>query len=174
MKIWNFNRTAWKVYFRHIFVMQSKCRLLWIAGDGKNFVSNCSISKVLHIQILPHLGPRGKKPIETEGESHSTGTSRQVQVLRKHGKCIYRGNDVRRSCPFSLLLLSSKCRLAISSGRSSFTDSGGYLNVGGCFRCCPSSQLRFLRTIALLAVKYRELSLVLCVVEAGTEGIERK
>jgi len=34
----------------------------------KNFVSNCSISKVLHIQILPHLGP-WNKPIETQRES---------------------------------------------------------------------------------------------------------
>jgi len=86
----------------------------------------------------------------TEGESHSTGTSRQVQVLRKHGKCIYRGNDRTTSLARSLCFSSRRSvdSRSSSSGRSSFTDSGGYLNVGGCFRCCPSSQLRFLRSIA--------------------------
>lgn len=114
----------------------------------QNFVSNCSISKVLHVQNLS-ARPSGKKPIETQGESHSTGTSRQVQVLRKQGKCIYRGNDVRhlaRSLCFSSR--RSVDSRSSSSGRSSFTDSAGYLNVGVGFRCCPFSRLRFLRTVA--------------------------
>lgn len=84
----------------------------------KNFISNSSI-----FESPPHPNftapwPLEKKPIETEGESHSTGTDRQVQVLRKHGKCIYRGNDRTTSCPFSLLLLSSKRRLAIIEFRT--------------------------------------------------------
>lgn len=46
MKIGNFYLAS---YFLHIFVMQSKCRLLSSGRQWKNFVSNCSISKVLHI-----------------------------------------------------------------------------------------------------------------------------
>lgn len=137
--------------------------MLIITNDQRwqNFVSNCSISKVLHVQNLSH-GP-WRKPIETEGESHSIGTSRQVQVLRKQGKCIYRGNDAydislaRPLCFPSRRSIDSR---SSSSGRWSFTDSSSYLNLRDDFRCCPSFQLRFLRTIALLN-QYVELSSII-------------
>lgn len=148
------------MYFRNLVEMSIITNDQW----WKNFVSNCSISKVLHIQILLRLSP-WRKPIETEGESHSTVTSRQVQVLRKHGKCIYRGNDVWHLAR-SLCFSSHRCvdSRSSSSGRSSFTDSGGYLNVGGCFRCCPSSCV-FYELSHCASVKYGNYLQLLCTVK---------
>lgn len=112
MEIGNFDYKLFSSYFCDIVEML----IITYGRRWKNFViivfRKSSTSKFYRTR-----GP-WRKPIETEGESHSTGTSRHVQVLRKHGKCIYRGNDVRRSCPFSLLLLSSKCRLAIIKFRT--------------------------------------------------------
>lgn len=113
-----------------------------------------SISKVLHVRPRNSSARTALRENRSKhrGESHSTDTSRRIQVLRKQRKCIYRGNcDVSRpSSPGFSSRRSVDSRSSSSRSARHSADSVGCLDVGVWLPLSPSRVLDRVRLRAVV------------------------